>query len=175
MIVDIKSKNLRVKRKGGFSLIELLVVVFVFSILTVVTTRSLAVSLRGSSKSNSTGTVKENIEFAAGSIERQLRNARSIDQATSSTQVINYVDENGLPASFSCVGGANGYIVSTAGRITSSEVNVNCTISVFQYTPATTSTPPSVLITISATHALYGSQIEGSAINIKSRVQLRSY
>ena len=66
------------KLQKGMSLLEILVVVAIFSILGVIVTRSVLLTLRGSKKSESQVKVRENVNYALAVIERQLRNADSI-------------------------------------------------------------------------------------------------
>ena len=61
------------KTLKGMSLLEILIVVAVFSILGVIVTRSVLLTLRGSKKSESQVKVRENVSFSLGVIERQLR------------------------------------------------------------------------------------------------------
>lgn len=165
------------KLKSGFSIIEILVVLFVFSILGVVVARSLALSLQGSNKSDSTATVKTNVEYAASAMERMLRNAKSVTCV--STNQIDYVDEDGNLGRFSCLGGDDGYISSGAAspvRITSTEVDVLCTTQpIFSCTSATQTVPASVTINMRANHNARGAFLGGSQVSVQSRVQLRSY
>jgi len=165
----------RTSKMSGFSLIELLVVIFVFSALGVIVSRSLAISLRGSNKSESVSIVKENVEYTLSTMERVLRNAQSLSCA--SPVRIDFLDQNGSPGRFECLGGASGHIAqgSSQIRISSTEVNVNCLVNVFVCTPASAGAPPSVNITLSAVHQALGTQIEGSSTSVSTRVQLRSY
>lgn len=89
---------------GGFSLVEMLVVVLVFSILAVVVTKSLTTSLRTSTKSESIGHVRENVEYAMSVIERSLRSAKGIDCGGSSATKLQYLTSSGTFAYFECSG-----------------------------------------------------------------------
>src|SRR4030043_751743 len=62
----------------GYSIIEILIVIGIFAIFSVVVTQSVILSLRGTKKSGSVVTVKEDLEYAASTIERVLQNATSI-------------------------------------------------------------------------------------------------
>ena len=61
------------KISRGFTLIEMLVVVFVFSIVGVMVTRSIQLTLRASRKSKAITEVQNNIDYAMNVIERRLR------------------------------------------------------------------------------------------------------
>ena len=91
------------KLSKGFSLIEMLIVMMIFSILAVLATSSLATSLNGTRKSESLGHVRENIEYAMSIMERSLRAAKDLDcDASSSTRIV-YKTANNIEASFEIV------------------------------------------------------------------------
>jgi type II secretory pathway pseudopilin PulG len=142
------------KRNSGISLIEILVVMGVFAVLGILTTRSVILSLQGSKKGDALVKVRENVNYAMAVMERQLRNAEEITACTSSS--ILYKDSLGGDSSFSCSGG---YIASGSARLTSSEVVI--TACSFICTP---STPPQIDINIAA---------EG--ISATTKVDLRTY
>lgn len=175
-ISDIRRQTSEKTFKRGFSLIELLVVLFIFSILGVIVSRALALSLKGSGKSESVSVVKENIEYTASTMERLLRNAKNV-VCTSSSQ-LEYTNENGVAGRFTCLGGSGGYInsgVVSPVRISSTEVAILCTSPVFTCLPATQTVPASVRINLRASHATLGSLGGGAQINVQTSVQLRNY
>jgi len=92
------------KNNSGFSLIEMLVVVMIFSVLTILATQSLATSLRGTRKSESVGNVRENIEFAMSIMERSLRSAKDLDCDSSSSSKLVYKTPSNVEARFECSG-----------------------------------------------------------------------
>ena len=153
----------------GFSLIEMLVVVAVFSILAVVATQSLSSSLRGSKKSESQVIVRENVDFALSTMERLLRNAKSITSCSPSTK-LTYVDEYDKSVYFECTGG---YVASNSAgvRLTSPDITVSCA-SVFSCNIG--SIPHSVDITITAERTGI-SGAEGSQITESTKILLRNY
>ncbi len=168
------------KRIQGFSLLEILVVITVFSILAILTTQAVLLTLRGSKKSESLTKVRGNIDYSLAIIERNIRNADSIDECpepdsstTSETDIISYRDENGVLTSFSCASDADGgYIASASGRLTSSEVDVtSCS---FVCEDVVGDTNPAVTISISARDAEL-SALEGGEITISTKIFLRTY
>lgn len=171
-----KTKNVLMKSKG-YTLIELLVVLLIFSILSVVVVQSLALSLRGSRKSESIGQVRENVEYAANIMDRLLRNAQDIVSCTS-TQIV-YRDEfNTTPnPQFNCLGGANGYIASGSGslRLTSTTVYIDCATSpVFTCPAATPGVPESIDIRLIGRDVdSFGA--EGATVTSTSKILLRTY
>lgn len=163
------------KKQKGMSLMEILVVVAIFAVLGVITTRSIILTLQGSKKSESTIKVRENLDYSLGIIERQIRNANSIlGCKTSTSTVLNYIDQNGQPASFSCVniGTSNGYIASGAGRLTSNQINViKCT---FVCDASNDPSPSSVFIDLIARDSTVVSG-QTSTVSASTQINLRNY
>src|SRR3990170_3264778 len=62
----------------GYSIVELLVVVTIFTFLAIIVTQAVVLTLRGSRKGESLISVRENLDYAFAVMERQLRSARSI-------------------------------------------------------------------------------------------------
>jgi prepilin-type N-terminal cleavage/methylation domain-containing protein len=166
--------NKATKRIQGFSLLEILVVVTVFSILAILTTQAVLLTLRGSKKSESLTKVRGNIDYSLAVIERNIRNAESIEECPNpDPSTISYLDENGVSTSFSCASDAEGgYIASASGRLTSSEVDVtSCS---FVCEDVGGGTNPAVTISISAQDANL-SAMEGGDITISTKIFLRTY
>lgn len=167
-------KHLIKKRMKGMSLLEILLVVALFSILGVIITRSVLLTLRGSKRSESTLKVRENISYSLGVVERQLRNADSIVECPNpDTSVIDYVDEFGNSTNFSCEDiGTDGYIASSSARLTSDEVEItSCSFSCVQGNSAN---PPAVTVSISAEDADV-TGIEGASVTTSTTIFLRTY
>src|SRR6266404_3077009 len=96
------------KNNEGFSLIELLVVVIVFAIIGVVASETIILTLRGTSKADATTKVRNNLDFAVGAMERQIRGAQKIDSSTTCNNTaqnsLAIVDQDDNKVTFSCVG-----------------------------------------------------------------------
>lgn len=119
------------KLLAGYSLIEIMVVMTLFALLILVATQTLLLSLRGTAKSESISEVKENLEFAVTTMERQIRNAKSITPCPNTNPlVLNYETVGGVSSSFSCVNpGVDGYIASGSAKMTNNEISITeCTI-----------------------------------------------
>ena len=177
--------------RSGYSLIEMLVVIAVFSIIAVIATQAITLSLRGAKKSESVIEVKNNVEYAMSTMERLLRNAQSIScsntlnpPAYTTASVLTYMDEFGNTGRFSCLPSSPGvyYIASgsaTTQALTNSGVvtinrSDNCN-TLFNCT-STGSSPPVVEIKINATNpnnAILGA--EGASVDAQTRVMLRTY
>lgn len=163
--------------KRGFSLIEILIVTLIFSVLAILATQSLALSLRGSRKSESLGGVRESVDFSISIMERLLRSAKSVTCDVNNKYLV-YIDENGYTGRFSCLpaGSTTGYIASGSAniRLTSTDVNVDCTGVVFSCPTPTPPAPPSVLVSIKATSAT-SSGAESASSTVTSKILLRKY
>ena len=157
------------------SLLEILVVVAVFSILGIIITRSILLTLRGSRKSESQVKVRENVNYAMSVIERQLRNADSITECPNSdTSRIDFTGSSGTASSFSCegVGGADSYIASGSARLTSDEIEI--TACSFVCAQGSSANPPSVDVSINAMDSA-ATGIENTQITTSTKIFLRTY
>jgi Tfp pilus assembly protein FimT len=166
---------MKIKRNiYGISLLEILVVITVFSILAVLATRAVFLTLRGSRKSESTIKVRENIDYSLAVIERNIRNAESIEECPNTdTSIISYLDDNGISTSFSCASDADGgYIASASGRLTSSEVDV--TTCSFVCEDSDTGAPPVITISIEAQETGVGT-LESGKVTVSTKIFLRTY
>lgn len=175
---------------SGYSLIEIMVVLTLFSLLVLVATQTLMVSLRTASKSESIGKVKENLEFAVNVMERQLRSAKSVvdtcplSPAIDSTPLsLTYLDQNGVEASFACQNiGVDGYVASGsatligsgvgAARLTNQSVSItSCSITC----SANTGAPTSITISLTAEDKSSLPGAERAAATSQTTVSLRQY
>ena len=124
LMVDKKINKIR-----AYSLIEILMVIGIFSVFLIVVTQSIVLTLRGSKKSESVVNVKEELEYTASSIERNLASARTIT-CTANPHEIQYVSRYGTQAAYSWleVGGADPRIASSSGattyRLTSNKISI---------------------------------------------------
>jgi prepilin-type N-terminal cleavage/methylation domain-containing protein len=172
---------MKIEKEKGMSLLEILVVVAVFAVLGILVTRSVILTLQGVKKTESLVRARENLDYSLGIIERQLRNASAVPQCPNTdSHIINYLDQNGTPSSFSCIdpGGNNSFIASGSGtpitnaNLTTSTVNiVSCS---FTCTPSTNATPPVITISLGVQDAL-ATGIQGSVVTADTQISLRNY
>jgi len=163
------------KGNSGVSLIEILIVIAIFAILGILSTRAVLLSLQGSKKGDSQVKVRENLDYAVSVIERQLRNAGNITTCPNTDSlVISYSDSNDILSSFSCVNvGDEGYIASGSARLTSEDVAVtSCS---FLCTAGTGVNTPKVQIEIGAVDAGSLGAKEGGRVTISTEINLRTY
>lgn len=159
----------------GLSLIEVLVVIIIFAVLGVLVTQSVILTLHGSQKSESIIRARENLDYSLNIIERQLRNANGVTSCDNiNTSIINYLDQNGVISSFSCVntGGANSYIASGSAILTSNTVKIN--VCSFTCTPASMNTPALVKVELSIQDALL-TGIRSASVSASTQIYLRNY
>lgn len=101
------------KMNKGLSLLEILVVITIFSVLGILVSQSVILTVRGTKKSESLVSVRENVNYAMGVIERQVRNSDKIVCEESTETNLSYVDQEGNASDFWCViGGNDSYIAS---------------------------------------------------------------
>ncbi len=171
ILIKNNEKTLPAGRQG-FALIETLVVVLLFAVLSIIATQSLATTLRNVRKTDNNTKVRQSLDFAVSVIERQVRNANSITSCAN-PQALLYSDAIGQATSFSCFPNAtNGYIASGSARLTSDQIIVtSCS---FTCSAATNTTPPSVDINLTARDAGV-INAESAAVTVTTKVFLRTY
>lgn len=154
----------------GFSLIEVLVVIGLFSVIGVIATSSTADSIRGTKKSDATIRLRSNLELALTTMERNIRNSKEVPVCTGeSSSTIDYTDNDNIVHTFSCTSGT---LQLDGEDITSQEVSVtDCS---FTCTPAGIGVPPSVEISIKGQDALSSGE-QSAELELSSKVNLRAY
>lgn len=75
-------------KKKGFTLVELVVVVAIFGVLFIVVSGTFVNSLKGALKAEATKEVRQNGDVAMARIVHELKNARTIDQCVSATNIL---------------------------------------------------------------------------------------
>lgn len=171
----ISAKKAYSRQFAGFSLLEVLVVLAVFSLLSIVSTTVILLSVRGSRKSDTNSRVRQNVDHVISTMERQIRNATSVTACPNTNpNILDYIDENGTPTSFSCIANStDGYIASGSAKITADEVVVeNCNITCVP--DADGSSPPYIDISITARDK-GGTGAESSVFSASTQIYLRTY
>jgi prepilin-type N-terminal cleavage/methylation domain-containing protein len=165
---------MRLRGQKGISMIEVLVVVLVFSVITVMGTESILYSLRGSRRSESTIGVRENVNYSLAVMERELHNAESVTCPSSTS--ISYTNEFSPPNfTFTCTlvpAPPDGFIASGSARLTGSDILV--TACSFFCDPGGAGVPPSVMISITAKDK-DAIGLEGAEFTTNTRINLRTY
>ncbi len=155
--------------KKGFSLIELLIAIFIFAVIGVLTTSAISLTLRSSKKSDSLVRVRENVNYSLAVIERQIRNSESVDCVTSTSTNLKYTTAEGIDSTFSCI---SSYIASGASRLSSGDVSVTgCT---FSCTKTDLNSPAVVKVSLTAEDAT-ASSVEKGSVSTSMEIISRNY
>jgi len=167
------------KNEKGLSLVEILVVISVFAVIGILSTRSIFLTLRGAKKSDSLVRVRENVNYAMGVIERQIRNSESIESLCDSipSSSFSYIAEEGVSASFTCEDmSGDGYIASSGARLTSSDIDVtSCSFTCTQLDPSDPPNyPPTIKISISAEDTV-STSVEKGTVTSETEIIARNY
>jgi hypothetical protein len=156
----------------------MLVVIAVFAFMSVLITQSLALSFKGSRKSDAIMSSHADIRYAMGVIERGLYNAQRITTTCDGSSVtkIDYIDEYNNPASFECKTDGSvsrDYVASGSGRLTNVN-NSDLTTCSFICNPGTGNSPDEIQVNITA-EDIKTTGAEGSIVAISNKILLRSY
>lgn len=160
---------------SGLSLLEILIVITIFSVLGILITQSVVLTLRGSRKSESIIRIRENLDYSLNVIERQIRNASSVVPCPNAdTSRIDYYDQNGKASWFSCVntGSTGSYIASGSAQLTGAAVKIiGCS---FRCTTNTMSNPDLVEVDLTVRDgSTTGAQ--GANVSASTQIYLRNY
>jgi prepilin-type N-terminal cleavage/methylation domain-containing protein len=165
-------------KKNGFTLIEMIVVVGILGIIAVVGSGTFFSILRGSTKTKTLQTVKQNGDYAISVMERMIRNARVLINPTADSTVSSITIKNpdGGTTTFSC-GGNPATIASNGASLLSNEVKVNDCNNIFNVSVGQPGIkPPVVKINFSLSPvASLGRSEERAEVNFQTTVTLRNY
>jgi len=169
----------RQKNISGFTLVEVLVVVSSFAILAVLVTLTIAASLKGSRKSETSSKVRTELEYALGFIERQVRNGTSL--VCTPPDGIDFQDPDGVAAGYdrrlqTIDGVSQGYIASRSGTLWSHLTSSSIGITEFTVdcSDEIEDVPMSVAITLSGKD-ISGTGSGNSQVTIDTQIMLRDY
>ena len=165
------------KANNAYTLVEILVVVLVFSILGLVITRVVTTTLRSSGKSENTVILRENINYAMGVMERNIRNAEEIVRCQ--PLKLDYKNSLGSEENYECaVSGGIGRITSSelGGQfLTNSEVSVDCTVGTTVFSCPTSDVVDIIISAIDAQSASTSENALTTNYSESIRVKLRNY
>ncbi|MDO8452526.1 MAG: type II secretion system protein [bacterium] len=154
--------------KKGFSLIEVLIVIAIFSIIALVISQTLFTILKGSAKQEVSATIKQEGNYIIAAMERAIHNSKSITACGSGR--IDYMDADARPGSFVCDTTAGTVASGSATPIVITGTRVSVTGCSFTCLPAV---PPYKSVDVNLTF-----QARDTAGTLraeeKSRVQLRT-
>lgn len=156
--------------RGGFTLIEVVVAIGVFAVLSIITSLLLVGALRGSKKAAASILVRGQGAYAIESMASQIRFAKSIVDCTAGNS-ISVKTQTDVNLTFACLqSGSDTYLASNSARLTSNTVQVVTCANVF-----TCPSPESVHINFSLQRGTTGQPLEGTAkIDFDTEVVLRN-
>lgn len=173
-------KNKSIYNKG-LSLVEILVVISVFAIIGILSTRSIFLTLRGAKKSDSLVRVRENVNYAMDVIERHIRNAQGIESLCNGlpSSSFSYIAQEGIVTNFSCedLGSqTDGYIASGGARLTSPDIDItSCSFTCTQLDPNDPPNyPPTIRVSITAEDTI-STSIEKGVVTSETEIISRNY
>src|SRR5258708_1804547 len=146
----------------------MLIVIVVFASIAIVASQTIILSLKGTYKASAISGVRQNVDYAMGAMERQLRGAKSITTTCdgSSNSQISFIDQYNNPVSFSC---DSSKIASGSATLTSNTVTISsCS---FVCTQTINSNAPYVTINVTAKDTAG----QNAPISVTTQVTLRSY
>jgi len=158
---------------SGFSLVEIMVVTTIFALLGVLVSQSLALSIRGSKKSEISSKIRSSLSIATGIMERQIRNANSI--TTCADNKVSYVDGSGVNAEFECTAdniasasaGLSTNLIDSASVLITPSCTITCSLD-------TEGVPDGVTLNITGRDPNV-TGAESAEVSIQSRILLRNY
>ena len=163
------------KISSGISLIEILIVVTIFSVLGIFVTQSITLTLQGSKKSEAMIAVRENLDYSIGIIERQIRNANSVTDCPFSNQPhITYVDQYGTTTNFSWNSTSFSIASGSATTLLASHEAVKVTNAAFTCVAGTSIDQPYVNVSLTAQSAT-STGAQSSPETVNTRIYLRNY
>jgi prepilin-type N-terminal cleavage/methylation domain-containing protein len=128
-----KIKQNRNNQAKGFTLIEILVVVGLLAIIAVISSNMFFTTLRSSSKSKTSITVKQNGDYALATMERLIRDSEEVIANSDGSVCVADMNKvkikrlDGSEVEFACEeeGTADGLIASNSARLTSENVKLD--------------------------------------------------
>lgn len=161
-------------KKTGFTLVEILVTIGILGIIVVVASNLFFSLLKGSMKTKTLQTVKQNGTYAISVMERMIRNARGIETCTSAMKKIKITNPDMRTTEFDLTGPQ---IASNSGNfLTSNEVKVESSkVNQFDCVPGN-GKPAVVTIQFSLSQAALANRPEEEAsVTFQTTVSLRNY
>lgn len=153
----------------GFTLIEMMVVISVFSIVAVLVGNMVGYSMKGARKSESSLKVRAELENAISVVERSLREAKKGTVECASTRV-SFKDQDDRQVTFSCSGSTPNIILKKeSNNIIGSNVKLTSC-----YFDCDNLSEGVVVIELSGISA-NSNGVESDSINVSARVVLRNY
>lgn len=180
-----KGFTLKSKACKGFTLIEMLMVVFLFGLIMTLAGALFSSVLKGSGKSEVNKDVKQSGDYTMATMERFIRNAKTVNCPTNPGPQIVITNHDGFQTTFLCLldssleltGIASQSGTEPPNRLTGNNVTLGKTCSGdLNFSCSTTSKPPQVTISFTLKQREVSSRPEDQAsVRFQSTVSLRTY
>jgi prepilin-type N-terminal cleavage/methylation domain-containing protein len=173
-----------IKNNSGFTLIEILIVIFLFSLITMTGSNLLFSILKTTSKAQIEKEIKQNGNYAISVMEKSIRNARGIDTTgcVANQKQLTITNQDGSQTLFRCFDNESvAKIASDSSPLTNANVTVGtpgqlCTSSSLTFECQSTSFPPLVKISFTLKQAKANPSVENQAsVFFQTTVSLRTY
>lgn len=180
--VECRMSNVK---DGGFTLIEILAVIFVLSTIGVLVAAIITSSLRGTNKTNTITAVRQNGFFAIAQMTKMIQNARKLDNPypcvppptptpQPSHQSITIASADGGQTTLTCNYGSPSTIASNSGSLLDTNA-VKLDLCTFTCSQTSLSDPPIIGISFTLTQKREDSFFEQSAsIPFQTSVVMRN-
>lgn len=172
--MEVKPKEFSLISKAceGFSLIEVLIVVVIFAVIGVLMSQTIILTLQTTKKADTTTRVRQNVDFALASIDRQLHSAVSINSTCNGSALtrLDYTDVNGAPSFYLCNPGVSGYIASGSAQLT----NATIAVTSCSFICNKASGPASVVVNLTASDA-NAKGTQNATVSAQTTIYLRTY
>lgn len=172
------------KRNSGFTLIEVLMMIFVMGIVVVMGSNLFFSIMKGASKAEIQKEVKQNGDYAMSIMEKMIRNAQEIvensdDQiCTASMKKIKIKNPDGGETEFGCLASSGiTQLASSSALLTSENISLgsSCEASDLEFTCDDNSSPENVTISFTLYQAQGGKVEEKAQVKFQTKVSLRTY
>ncbi|KKS96697.1 MAG: hypothetical protein UV73_C0009G0048 [Candidatus Gottesmanbacteria bacterium GW2011_GWA2_43_14] len=96
--------KLLIKKNGGYSFIEMLVVITLIAILGTITSEAFILGLKAQGKSEILKEVKQNADYAGQVMDSMIRNAENVDESlcNANSESLTILNRDGLTTTFDC-------------------------------------------------------------------------
>lgn len=168
-------------KNSGFTLFEVIIVIFLFSLISVTGTSLFFSIMRTTSKAEAEKEVKQNGDYAMTVMQTMIRNARQIVPCETGASSLTIVNQKGSTNTIGCFDeDGMAKIASDSGALTGSNVTVStagvtCSGSTLVFNCQNTS-PQTVSIAFTLSKSSVGAKIEEQAsVFFQTSVTLRNY
>lgn len=158
----------------GFTLIEMMVVISVFSIVAVLVGNMVGHSMKGVRKSESSLKVRAELENAVSIVERSLRGAKA-NSVTCYPKKVILTDQDDQEVTFSCSGSSPNIILNKGvDNIIDNIIGSNIKLDGCNFNCSGLDNGV-IFFTLSGSSSVSSSGVESDSVSVSARVVLRNY